>query len=521
MVKDIQGHDAPGNGDGKEVDLALGSARGATTSSVGTHRSVHKGVRERLTVVADDVRSFHGVNMAAGNNCSVKWPPLLKDEERYEVWRSDLLIWCDLCELPKKKQAQAVHLSLPEGSRARDATSEIDRDDLKKETGVEIILEKLDDLFLADKGRRQFSAFKELYNLRRPTNVGVSNFVKDFEHAYFKFKAQDMQLPDSVMAFMLLASSALSDSESQLVMSSLADVTYKAMKSALKKIFDQSIEKAPVIAPVHVKQEEVIAYAGEGDSSVADSTGAGDVYYARAGRPWRGRARGRGRPARGRGGRMPLSGANSERIGGTSGGYRRKNPLDHDGNVSRCVICDSCLHWARDCPHSHERREASGAEEPAGDEAVQLSLFMGLTGDEETKQKLQTLAHDSVGSAILDTGCINTVCGEEWLDKYVDMLNEADKAKITSGASDKSFTFGDGVSVASTQRVTLPCYIGNKKCEITTDVVKCKIPLLLSKNSMKKASMVIDLGNDTVAIAGVKQKLECTSSGHYKISLVR
>ena len=49
MAKDVQGHDTPGNGDGKEVDLALGSALGATTSSVGTQRSVHKGVRERLT----------------------------------------------------------------------------------------------------------------------------------------------------------------------------------------------------------------------------------------------------------------------------------------------------------------------------------------------------------------------------------------------------------------------------------------------------------------------------------------
>ena len=85
MVKDVQGHDAPGNSEGKEVDLALGSARGATTSSVGTRRSVRKGVRECLTVVAAGVRSFHGVNMAAGNSCSVNWPPLLQDEERYEV----------------------------------------------------------------------------------------------------------------------------------------------------------------------------------------------------------------------------------------------------------------------------------------------------------------------------------------------------------------------------------------------------------------------------------------------------
>ena len=56
MAKDVQGHDTPGNGDGKEVDLALGSALGATTSSVGTQRSVHKGVRERLTILTAEIR---------------------------------------------------------------------------------------------------------------------------------------------------------------------------------------------------------------------------------------------------------------------------------------------------------------------------------------------------------------------------------------------------------------------------------------------------------------------------------
>ena len=54
----------------------------------------------------------------------------------------------------------------------------------------------------------------------------VLKFVSEFEHMYFKFTRQDMDLPDAVMAFMLLASCNLLDIEVQLVMSAIQDVTY-------------------------------------------------------------------------------------------------------------------------------------------------------------------------------------------------------------------------------------------------------------------------------------------------------
>ena len=310
-----------------------------------------------LTLVADSVRCGPGIKMASERSCSTKWPPILVNEDFYETWRSDLLIWSDICELDKGKRAQVVHLSLPLGSRARDVTSEISREDLKKDTGIDILIARLDEVFLADKSRRQFAAFKMLYNLRRPNNISICDFVKDFEHAYFNFKAQDMKLPDSVMALMLLASSMLSDSESQLVMSSLVEVTYSAMKSALKRIFDKNVEKAPAIATVDVKSEPTF-YSGDCDSS-STAGGAEQVYYARA-QP-RGRWRGRGR-ARGRG-RQPLTGSNNVPVGAAAGARRRNNPLDSEGNISRCVVCDSRLHWARDCPHSYESQRNNTSKE--------------------------------------------------------------------------------------------------------------------------------------------------------------
>ena len=52
-----------------------------------------------------------------------------------------------------------------------------------------------------------------------------------------------------------------------------------------------------------------------------------------------------------------------------------------------------------------------------------------------------------------------------------------------------------------------------------TNVVKSEIPLLLSKDSMKKAVTKIYFVNDKINIFGKEINLKFTSSGHYTISL--
>ena len=54
---------------------------------------------------------------------------------------------------------------------------------------------------------------------------------------------------------------------------------------------------------------------------------------------------------------------------------------------------------------------------------------------------------------------------------------------------------------------------------VVTDVVKSEIPLLLSKESMKKAGTKIDFVKDKIIIFGKEISLQFTSSGHYSIPL--
>ena len=68
-------------------------------------------------------------------------------------------------------------------------------------------------------------------------------------------------------------------------------------------------------------------------------------------------------------------------------------------------------------------------------------------------------------------------------------------------------------------KVKVPAIIGGKDIFISTDVVDSEIPMLLSRESMKKANTKINFKDDSVNMFGVKQKIIVTTSGHYAVPL--
>ena len=453
--------------------------------------------------------------MASSNNCSMKMPPKFVSDDDYENWKRDIEIWRELTDLPKTKQALAMHLSL--NGRARIASSEISVDSLKNENGVDTLINKLDKVFLKDEGRRQFAVFHELYNLRRSPETSVNDFLVEFEHVYYKFAAQKMILPDPVIAFMLLASCKFTDSEVQLIMSAITEVTYDNMKSALKRIFGSDIgnkyfNKETKVEPVFEAVDET-----------------NETFYGRERknnrRPFS-RVRGSWRGGRG----SAINRHNSNNFAQLSA--RRTNPVDREGKVSRCIICDSKYHWARQCPDSYENNgnnnnNSNYANDENGkqnqddveNEMIHLSLFVGYANENNRSKKLDSLMEESYGCALLDSGCSTTVCGSNWLENYCQQLSEHDRQNVIEKPSNSNFTFGDGNCMRSKMQIILPCYINGKRSNIETEVVSCNIPLLLSKKSMKKGKMCLDFGNDTINISGEKTKLTSSKSGHYLMPL--
>ena len=81
--------------------------------------------------------------------------------------------------------------------------------------------------------------------------------------------------------------------------------------------------------------------------------------------------------------------------------------------------------------------------------------------------------------ALLDSGCTKTVCGEAWLQHFLQPLSYEECKQVTVFEGKNMFKLGDNKKVKSL-------------ATIATDVVAYDIPLLLSKESMKKANATID-----------------------------
>ena len=129
------------------------------------------------------------------------------------------------------------------------------------------------------------------------------------------------------------------------------------------------------------------------------------------------------------------------------------------------------------------------------------------------------LVEESRNCGILDTGCSITVSGQQWLDDYLNNLCNEELAMVREEKSNSTVTFGDGVTYRSIKRVVFPCWIGGMRSELSTDVVECNLPLLISKQSMKRGKMVLDFGEDSVKIMNTWVKLMVASSGHYMLPL--
>ena len=128
---------------------------------------------------------------------------------------------------------------------------------------------------------------------------------------------------------------------------------------------------------------------------------------------------------------------------------------------------------------------------------------------------------ETLGSAVLDSGASSTVCGTKWYKCFLETLMDAQKKKIVKIKGVRAFEFSNGNKLNSLYKVILPCVIANIEVSIITDVVNSDIPLLLSKDAMKRAGTCLNFEDDTVTMLKKKIPLSCISSGHYYIPITK
>ena len=431
--------------------------------------------------------------MASG--ASYKNPPTLEKNKTYEQWKNEIALWELVTDLDVKKRGLALALSLQ--GKPREVALEIDPAKLNTDNGVKFLVTELDKLFVKDKVDQTYSAYTDFDKYKRESTMDMSEFIINFEQKYNKCKKYAMTLPDTVLAFKLLDNAGLSQNDRQLALTACSDLKFDTMKSALNRIFaTKSSLLESGIAAIAIKEESAFVTERHWDKNNYKKRfhqSRGD-RYSNPGNQFRG----------------------DRYINSGNSTQTKTNPIIN-GRVSRCAICESKYHWVRECPHKQEVKLTEDQSEQFSEtESVKLTLLT---------QKLvlspqEVFVTEAYNTAVIDTACTKTVCGSKWLYKFVESLDEKSQKEITFHESKTPFKFGDGETKYSYQLVKLPANIGGVECFIEAEVVDCEIPLLLSKESLKRAQTILDINNDKVSMFGKQVDVQFTSSGHYCIDIV-
>ena len=380
------------------------------------------------------------------------------------------------------------------------------------------VYKKLDKLFLVDENQQALTAYGNFEKYVRPESATIADYQIEFDRMVAQLKEHKIVLPEPVLAYRALKSAVLGEDNEKLVLATVRDVTLDDMMFQIRKVMQVNSANLRVssdqsgVGPVsHIKTEPADVHYGENyaNSEYAYDNGeeqTEDAYYGFGNN--RGRRGGSLYPRFSRGKPRGRRGNNSYQQFGNN--TRRQNPTASNGRPSRCAICSSTMHWAKDCQHNEEKGDSDDVAET---NLVLMSLHINKDDS--------SLLGEPIGCAVLDSGCNKTVCGLEWYNCFLDTLPEKASKKIETKESTTTFRFGNDQTLRSKFKVTIPCIIGGVRVDINTDVVESSIPLLLSKTAMKKANTILDFEKDCAFMFGNKLPLKCTISGHYYIPLNR
>ena len=282
-----------------------------------------------------------------------KAPPTLNEKIVYSTWKKELKIWEAFTSIEKKKQAPAIFLTL--SGQAREAVLEIDLEKLASDDGVKNLVAALDELYLVDETCSAYEAYEAFEKFVRPSEMTISDYIIHFERLYNKAKSHSMEIHEGVLAYRLLNSANLSENHKQLVRATLSEMKYNKMKDQLKKVFSNvTSNRAKTKEDLPVKIEPNDTFYG---SSVEQnhSNNSEELFYANNDFR-RERVRGPNQPFSSRG-RFHSRGTPAASSGRGSFYDKRNNPLDMNGQISRCNICDSKFHWSKECPDSYEAKK--------------------------------------------------------------------------------------------------------------------------------------------------------------------
>ena len=489
----------------------------------------------------------------------------------YEDYKKEIEVWQLLKVATDIEEGPLVFRSLPPKSKAKAAASELSVAEIGAADGLKKILVKLDQVYLAEQNQRIFIDLEAFEKFNRKSTMSMADYVLEFERLHVKVRKHKCEYPDGVLAYKLLERAKMSYDDEKLCLATIAtnQWSYKSMKEQIKKISNNIVPTVSESCDNKAIKVEPTLYARssnvhrndicddftdvEADAEYSDEdlnrqrnhrhrnrssdVEENDVYYGKYNGSYN-RGNRYGKPSFQRSSNFNRGNrSNSQQyhqgrryvdvdVKKLSDSYDPSpnvpNPKDNRGNYTSCRKCRSIYHWMKDCPHAagQDNNTSSGSKVFYGDDStgeVYISLFQ--TSIPATTDEVLCLVGETLNMAVIDSGCPRTVCGSKWYATYLDSMSDEQKSKLQSESSNAVFRFGDSSPITSKEKVYLPVTIKDKNLYLPTEVVNADVPLLLSKEALKKGKAVTDFQRETIQIYDSEQPMICTSSGHYAIPI--
>ena len=358
---------------------------------------------------------------------------------------------------------------------------ELGSDGLNVENSIKVLLDFLDKDF---KVNELTQAYENYINFERYKKCADETVTK-FETLYNRCASDELKLPPAILGFKLLENSGFCSEDKKHILNEVnfqeKAKIFERMKEGMRKYLGAGTSQPASRTSGAIKVEPVFLSASTNTSQnqPSESSEETDVFFGSKNNY-------RGKPSTGYARK-----SYPRKRGAVSNRGRRTNPLDKDGNITRCNICESIFHYRQDCPDSYENMAAAAA---AGNEQ-KVTLF--LQEDEHFDEHLVVLEVEAVNSGVLDCGSPTNVAGKTWVETFIESLDEDQQKSVKFTDSTASYRFGPNSTVyKSMYKVTLPCKLVGKPVDISMDVVDCSIPLWFGKEATEKAGMILNTRSD-------------------------
>ena len=517
----------------------------------------------------DYYRSFRGNNSRVRNHTAMPIP-YLDDCDSYEEYKELIDLWLLCTDVEELRKAPLLFSTIPIdskkfGGNLRQKLMKV----VKPSTlatdpqGVDRILEWLEEKIGKSENCRQIEVFSQYYDYGKTVSMSISEYISGFEEVSQLAAANDIIFNDNVKAFMLLKKAKL------------ADIDYKMVMTGVN--VKKSFEKGVLYQVIKDRMIDVLS------NAMGHVTGQNEAFFsnhdheALVASGWRPPRKGNyksyqkvpsrdnSRDKRGSKGLNPI-GASGKRLLCHSCGSNKHLLKDCQDSYENKKKQDS---RGKDFGRQDRKyrfkkpgtREAYMAEER---EATSEDSFIETQSESEEERKprynrrfensprryrderdrdssresrrsrtmhsvhlttnkieLSKFTSETINCAAMDTCCTANVAGKKWTDIFIRSLTDNMKARLEGPfKSDTAFKFGNQGELSSIGFYRLPVKIGGANYKIEVDIIDSDIPLLLSKNEMRRLGIGIDMKRDKVTINDKPLVVNTTSAGHYIIDLL-